>query len=99
MLAELTAAVQQDAQRVKGRSESALILPVEAHGKGLEKAEEDLLNLGARIFRWHEVQQVYLDRIERLQQRSPGRVLKNLGTGIRESLQALAHGQERDPKK
>ena len=99
MLAELTAAVQQDAQRVKGRSESALILPVEAHRKGLEKAEEDLLNLGARIFRWHEVQQVYLDRIERLQQRSPGRVLRNLGTGIRESLQALARGQERDPKK
>jgi hypothetical protein len=57
------------------------------------------LNLGARIFRWHEVQQVYLDRIERLQQRSPGRVLRNLGTGIRESLQALARGQERDPKK
>jgi len=99
MLAELAAAVQQDAQRVKGRSESALILPVEAHWKDFKKAEQDLQNLGARIFRWHEAQQVYLDRIERLQQRSPGRVLRNLGTGIRESLQSLARGQERDRKK
>jgi len=84
---------------VKGRSESALILPVEAHWKEFKKAEENLQNLGARIFRWHEVQQVYLDRIEQLQQRSPGRVLRNLGVAVKESMQALAKGQERDPKK
>jgi hypothetical protein len=99
MLAELTAAVQQDAQRVKGRSESALILPVEAHREEVNKADADIRKLGACIFRWHEAQQVYLDRIEQLQQRSPGRVLRNLGVAVKESVQALAKGQERDPKK
>lgn len=99
LLAELTAAVQQDAQRVKGRSESALILPLEARREEVNRAEADLQKLGACIFRWHQAQQAYLDRIEQLQQRSPGRVLRDLGTGIRESLQALARGQERDPKR
>ncbi|MDD1670511.1 MAG: hypothetical protein LUQ67_04260, partial [Methanomicrobiales archaeon] len=80
-------AAQCDAERVRLLSESEKIIPMETYWKDFGQREEDLDLLHARICRWKETQQKYIDEIEAMQKRSSFLSLKGMGKRIRDSVE------------
>jgi hypothetical protein len=65
VLTEIVNAGQSDAHRIMDLRESEKIIPIETHTKEYRKMAEGFQGFHSRIIWWKEVQQKYLDNIDR----------------------------------
>jgi len=89
ILRDIREVLKDDAGRVKKRSESACIQPMEVLWNDFYKSEAGIRQIAARLLRWKETQQIYLCRLEQIQQRMPRMFFRKIGTGIKDTLQTF----------
>lgn len=99
VLTDIGNAMQSDASRIHDLRESEKIIPVEIHSKEYRKMAEGFQEFHSRIMWWREVQQNYIDKINRGEKNSFYRIKETLSGRIRRLLQEIRNWQKAGSKK
>ena len=99
VLTDIGKAMQSDANRIHDLRESEKIIPVETHSKEYRKMAEGFQEFHSRIMWWREVQQNYIDKINRGEKNSFYRIKETLSGRIRGLLRENRKWQKAGSKK